>query len=760
MIGASLEPEKLSRGAACATPLVSCIMPTYNRRPFIAHAIDYFLRQSYPCRELIILDDGSDAIADLVPPDPRIRYERLTRKISLGAKLNLGCEMAAGEIIAHFDDDDWYAPRRLSYQVETLLRERTELCGINELLYFDLNGGRAFQYRYPPGHKPWLLGSDLCYSKSYWSAHRFAEIDVGMDGLFSWSAAQKSISVLQDSTFAVHMIHQHNVSPKQVTGNLWRSHPVENIKKLLGSDWIYYRPGSDARPRARSLSVETATPIEVSSPAATSAQESPALRNVFAALVHEKPECVIDLVRNLRFIDHDSRIVLYDGSAGGTLLDRRLPWSRWGVEIHPRPRPMKWGQLHGFALDCLHYLKSTGPFDVMTIVDSDQLALRRGYSEFLAAHLGDRTGLGLLSSLPGRQGPATRIAPCLAAHQEIGLWRPFLQRFPDGQEKFVHWTFWPSTVITSEAGLAMQDLFANDGQLARILEQSRLWATEEVLFPTLTALLGFRVERNPCSFAYVKYRTPIEIKELDAAFKRADAYWMHPVARNYADPVRTRIRRAYGDWHASPVERGRDGQPHFEQIWPIVQRMRGIEGWLADEEAELLAIAARETLTRSPGAKTVVEIGSYCGKATYVLAKVAQEFNAESRVLAIDTFDGVVGALDRDLSRSGPTLDKFKRMLEESGLAANVSIHVGRAGDAAALPSVDFLLVDGLHDYASVSQDFYAFEASLQPGAMVAFHDYADYFPGVRNFVDELLNTSAWREVAQAGSMKLLQRCG
>ena len=50
-------------------PPVSCLMPTYNRRPFAARAIDAFLAQDYPERELVILDDGEDPIADLVPAD-------------------------------------------------------------------------------------------------------------------------------------------------------------------------------------------------------------------------------------------------------------------------------------------------------------------------------------------------------------------------------------------------------------------------------------------------------------------------------------------------------------------------------------------------------------------------------------------------------------------------------------------------------------------------------------------------------------------
>jgi len=72
-------------------PLISCILPTYNRRGFLPHAIHYFLRQDYPNKELLIVDDGADAVGDLIPADPRIRYIRLPQKITLGAKLNLCC---------------------------------------------------------------------------------------------------------------------------------------------------------------------------------------------------------------------------------------------------------------------------------------------------------------------------------------------------------------------------------------------------------------------------------------------------------------------------------------------------------------------------------------------------------------------------------------------------------------------------------------------------------------------------------------------
>jgi hypothetical protein len=554
----------------------------------------------------------------------------------------------------------------------------------------------------------------------------------------------------------VHMIHGTNVSPKQPRTVHWHPHSADDIARAMGEDWAFYRRGErgDPYPSAR-VNVPRITDVQGAA-GPPSATPKP-LRNVFACLVHEQPECVIDLVSNLRRLDPQSRILLYDGGADRALLDPRLPWARWGAEICPAPRPMQWGRLHGFALDCLRHLGSAEAFDVMTIVDSDQLALRPGYSNFLARRLRNRSGLGLLSNTPERQGPQTTIAPCVSAHREIALWQPFLQRFPDGEDKFVHWTFWPATVVAAEAGMALLDLFERDRDLAELLQASRLWATEEILFPTLTALLGFRIERNPCASDYVKYRAAFAPRDVDTALQRPDAFWMHPVARHYADPTRTRVRSVYDNYRTAQP-RASAPAPSGARLSPILLRMRAIEGWLEDDEAELLAIAARDLLSRDATPKQIVEIGSYCGKATYLLAATAKACSPSTRIVAVDTYDGVVGALDGQLLRHGPTLDKLKRMLRDHDLAPLVDIRTGRASALVWEGPVDLLVVDGLHDYASVAQDFCAVEAFLPPGALVAFHDYADYFPGVRRFVDELLGGLEWQEVAQAGTMKLLRR--
>ena len=71
---------------------------------------------------------------------------------------------------------------------------------------------------------------------------------------------------------------------------------------------------------------------------------------------------------------------------------------------------------------------------------------------------------------------------------------------------------------------------------------------------------------------------------------------------------------------------------------------------------------------------------------------------------------------------------------------------------------ISLLLIDGLHDYANVSRDFFHFEKWVASNAYVAFHDYADYFPGVKAFVDELLRSGQYRKVSLVKSMMVLQK--
>jgi glycosyltransferase involved in cell wall biosynthesis len=205
------------------TPLVSCLMPTYNRRAFVPRAVELFLAQDYPHRELLVLDDGSDAVGDLLPADPRIRYHRLSGRLALGAKRNLAAERAAGEILAHWDDDDWMAPWRLRYQVRELLEAGVDACGLERLFFHDPEGDRAWEYRYS-GLLPWVAGGTLCYTRSFWEGHRFAARGEGEDNDFLWRHKPRLLR-LADPGFYVATVHRGNTSRKHTATANW--HPVE-----------------------------------------------------------------------------------------------------------------------------------------------------------------------------------------------------------------------------------------------------------------------------------------------------------------------------------------------------------------------------------------------------------------------------------------------------------------------------------------------------------------------------------------------------
>lgn len=123
------------------SPLVSYIMPTYNRRQFVPLVLRHFLAQDYPNKELVIVDDGSDPISDLEEGVSGVRYIRLSSRSSIGAKRNLACQQAHGEVIAHWDDDDWYAPDRLRYQAAPLLLAKADITGLENAFVLELATG-------------------------------------------------------------------------------------------------------------------------------------------------------------------------------------------------------------------------------------------------------------------------------------------------------------------------------------------------------------------------------------------------------------------------------------------------------------------------------------------------------------------------------------------------------------------------------------------------------------------------------------------
>ena len=100
-------------------PMVSVIIPTYNRGWILKEAIDSVLAQDYKEYELIVVDDGSTdntrAILDTYGQDI-IVLRQVNKGVS--AARNRGIAEAEGQLVAFLDSDDLWLPRKLSRQVE------------------------------------------------------------------------------------------------------------------------------------------------------------------------------------------------------------------------------------------------------------------------------------------------------------------------------------------------------------------------------------------------------------------------------------------------------------------------------------------------------------------------------------------------------------------------------------------------------------------------------------------------------------------
>jgi glycosyltransferase involved in cell wall biosynthesis len=224
-------------------PLVSCIMPTANRRPWVPFAVDYFMRQDYPHRELVVLDDGADSLQDLIPADARIRYVRLPARQILGQKRNTCVEHSRGDLIMHWDDDDWMAAHRIRTQVTLLQKHQAEVSGLRCLLHHEVGGGpdNTWLYQYPAHFRPWVLGNTLLYTRAFWRQSPFPGVGAGEDARFLFSRPLDHLVVQAADALDLYvaMVHPTNTSPKIRTGPFWTRWPGD-IRTVLGADSSRY----------------------------------------------------------------------------------------------------------------------------------------------------------------------------------------------------------------------------------------------------------------------------------------------------------------------------------------------------------------------------------------------------------------------------------------------------------------------------------------------------------------------------------------
>ena len=207
-------------------------MPTADRGNFIVRAVHCFLLQDYAHKELVILDDGAEPVARLIPDHPDIRYVRRAGKGNIGAKRNEACRLSKGQIIMHWDDDDWYAPDWISRQVACMQQTGADICGLDRVLFYDRRSAKAWKYTYPEHGPAWVAGATMAYRRSLWETHPFKEVQIGEDNGFVWGSGGKVVPHAYLHGF-VSFLHAGNTSPKHIHPTRWKDFPVKTVEEIL-----------------------------------------------------------------------------------------------------------------------------------------------------------------------------------------------------------------------------------------------------------------------------------------------------------------------------------------------------------------------------------------------------------------------------------------------------------------------------------------------------------------------------------------------
>jgi len=193
------------------TPVISVVLPTFNRRDHLPRAIESVLAQTFTDFELIVVDDGStDGSQEYIGglTDLRMRYLRQAGNRGQSSARNAGIRAARAELIAFQDSDDVWAPEKLALQYDELCRHPDVA-----MVYADM-------LRVPSAGGPYLLAAPELRKGQLFDQRRsvYATFAVGIqsclirrDVLRKLSAFDEALRQYEDLDLFLRIVRKHRV---------------------------------------------------------------------------------------------------------------------------------------------------------------------------------------------------------------------------------------------------------------------------------------------------------------------------------------------------------------------------------------------------------------------------------------------------------------------------------------------------------------------------------------------------------------------
>jgi glycosyltransferase involved in cell wall biosynthesis len=225
---------------SASPPQVSVVIPTRDRLALVRDAVSCALGQDGVDVQVVVVDDGSsDGTPDALEAigDPRLRVERMPRRGGVARARNAGVAVAAGEWIAFLDDDDLWAPERLSRQLEVAREAGASVAYGSRLVVDAQRRPTATVLAERPAEVPELLrwgnvlGSPSCVMVSADVLRRHGGFDERFSALADWKlwlelAAGERLAACPDALVA-YMEHPGNMHRREPLGVL---HEYERLR--------------------------------------------------------------------------------------------------------------------------------------------------------------------------------------------------------------------------------------------------------------------------------------------------------------------------------------------------------------------------------------------------------------------------------------------------------------------------------------------------------------------------------------------------
>jgi glycosyltransferase involved in cell wall biosynthesis len=130
-------------------PLISVIVPTYNRRDWLPLTIESLLKQTYQNWEALIQNDAGVDVADIIEKyhDKRLKYGVNPKNIGLAGSRNNALRRSEGAYLCFLDDDDIFLPMALEFRMYSIKKFNAEIVYTRALQnILEKNGENSYKY--------------------------------------------------------------------------------------------------------------------------------------------------------------------------------------------------------------------------------------------------------------------------------------------------------------------------------------------------------------------------------------------------------------------------------------------------------------------------------------------------------------------------------------------------------------------------------------------------------------------------------------